>query len=84
MSLRHSYTVIAPFYDALLATAGLGVRAESLAQLPQEGNLDVLISGIGSGLDLPLLPACHRYVGLDLTVAMLRRAAGLQLLSRHQ
>lgn len=75
MSLRHSYTVIAPFYDALLATAGLGVRAESLAQLPQEGNLDVLISGIGSGLDLPLLPACHRYVGLDLTVAMLRRAA---------
>ena len=74
MSLRHSYTVIAPLYDALLATAGTGVRAASLGQLPQQGDLNVLISGIGSGLDLPYLPPCHRYVGLDLTAAMLRRA----------
>lgn len=74
MSLRHSYTVIAPFYDALLAKAGFGVRAASLAQLPREGNLDILISGIGSGLDLPHLPASHHYIGLDLTAAMLRRA----------
>lgn len=74
MSLRHSYTVIAPLYDALLATAGTGVRAASLGQLPQQGDLDILISGIGSGLDLPYLPPCHRYVGLDLTAAMLRRA----------
>lgn len=74
MSLRHSYTVIAPLYDALLATAGTGVRAASLGQLPQQGDLNILISGIGSGLDLPYLPPCHRYVGLDLTAAMLRRA----------
>lgn len=74
MSLRHSYTVIAPLYDALLATAGTGVRAASLGQLPQQGDLDILVSGIGSGLDLPYLPLCHRYVGLDLTAAMLSRA----------
>lgn len=53
MSLRHSYTVIAPLYDALLAGAGTGVRAASLAQLPQEGGLHILISGIGSGWICP-------------------------------
>jgi phosphatidylethanolamine/phosphatidyl-N-methylethanolamine N-methyltransferase len=74
MSLRHSYTVIAPLYDALLETAGTGVRAASLGQLPQQGDLSILISGIGSGLDLPYLPPCHRYTGLDLTAAMLSRA----------
>ncbi|SFN65548.1 Methyltransferase domain-containing protein [Nitrosospira briensis] len=73
MSLRHSYTVIAPLYDALLAGAGTGVRSTSLAQLPQQGDLHILISGIGSGLDLPYLAPCHRYTGLDLTRAMLNR-----------
>ncbi|SFN86854.1 class I SAM-dependent methyltransferase [Nitrosospira briensis] len=73
MSLRHSYTVIAPLYDALLAGAGTGVRSTSLAQLPQQGDLHILISGIGSGLDLPYLAPCHRYTGLDLTQAMLNR-----------
>ena len=34
----------------------------------------VLIAGVGTGLDLPLLPAQHHYVGLDLTSAMLTRA----------
>lgn len=73
MSLRRSYTFIAPLYDALLATAGTGLRAGSLAQLPQQGNLNILISGIGTGLDLPHLPPGHNYTGLDLTAAMLKR-----------
>src|SRR6185312_6869611 len=60
MSLRHSYTIIAPLYDALLATAATGVRAASLGQLPQRGGLNILINGIGTGLDL--------------TAAMLNRA----------
>lgn len=34
----------------------------------------MLVNGVGTGLDLPLLPAQHRYVGLDMTPAMLRRA----------
>jgi|SRR4051794_18352475 len=74
MSLRRSYTVIAPLYDALLATAGTGLRAASLEQLPKEGNQSILISGIGTGLDIPHLPAGHRYTALDITAAMLVRA----------
>ncbi len=74
MSLRHSYTVIAPLYDALLATAGTGLRAASLEQLPKEGHQNILISGIGTGLDIPHLPAGHVYTGLDITAAMLERA----------
>jgi ubiquinone/menaquinone biosynthesis C-methylase UbiE len=74
LSLRRSYTLIAPLYDAVLAGAGTGLRAASLAQLPSEGNLHILISGIGTGLDIPYLPVCHQYVGLDLTPAMLDRA----------
>jgi ubiquinone/menaquinone biosynthesis C-methylase UbiE len=34
----------------------------------------VLLTGVGTGLDLPLLPEQHSYTGLDLTHAMLRRA----------
>jgi phosphatidylethanolamine/phosphatidyl-N-methylethanolamine N-methyltransferase len=74
MSLRHSYTVIAPLYDALLATAATGVRAASLGQLPRKSGLHILINGIGSGLDLPHVPPGQIYTGLDLTAAMLNRA----------
>lgn len=74
MSLRHSYTLFAPLYDAMIAAASAGVRAQSLRQLPQQGDLNIFINGVGTGLDLPHLPLCHRYAGLDLTAAMLSRA----------
>jgi len=74
MSLRHTYTLIAPLYDLFIATASRSVRATNLQQLPQQGNLNILIDGIGTGLDLPHLPPCHLYSGLDLTAAMLKRA----------
>lgn len=73
MSLKHSYTLLAPFYDAMVEAASRPARRDSLAALPAEPSR-VLLAGIGTGLDLPLLPAQHRYVGLDLTRAMLRRA----------
>ena len=34
----------------------------------------MLLAGVGTGLDLPHLPAQHSYVGLDLNRAMLSRA----------
>lgn len=33
-----------------------------------------MLAGVGTGLDLPHLPPQHRYIGLDYTAAMLRRA----------
>ncbi|HEX5801454.1 MAG TPA: class I SAM-dependent methyltransferase [Azospira sp.] len=73
MTLRASYTLIAPFYDAAIERATRSARRASLAQLPSAPGR-VLVNGVGTGLDLPLLPPQHRYVGLDLTAAMLRRA----------
>ena len=73
-NLQLSYSLIAPFYDLAIARLLTAARRKSLAHLPQHGSLDVFINGIGTGLDLPLLPAAHRYVGLDLTGAMLKRA----------
>ena len=73
MSLKHSYTLIAPFYDAAIARATLAARQRSLSGLPTTPGR-VLLAGIGTGLDLPHLPPQHHYVGLDLNRAMLRRA----------
>ena len=72
MTLKTSYRLIAPFYDRAIDRATRAARRASLAQLPQNPGR-VLIDGIGTGLDLPLLPAQHHYVGLDLTAAMLAR-----------
>jgi phosphatidylethanolamine/phosphatidyl-N-methylethanolamine N-methyltransferase len=84
MSLRRSYALIAPFYDLVVKRPLESARVESLSRLPAEHPAKVLIDGIGTGLDLPLLPRVHRYVGLDLTRAMLDRARprarGLDLL----
>ena len=74
MSLKHSYTLVAPFYDAFLTAATRGARRRSLSALAGGSPRDVLLLGVGTGLDLPHLPPQHRYVGLDLTAAMLMRA----------
>jgi ubiquinone/menaquinone biosynthesis C-methylase UbiE len=73
LSLKHSYTLIAPFYDAAIDRATRAARKHSLTALPAAPG-SVLLAGVGTGLDLPHLPPQHHYVGLDLTEAMLRRA----------
>lgn len=73
LSLKHSYTLIAPFYDAFIARTTHGARRRSLHGLPG-APARVLLTGVGTGLDLPHLPGGLDYVGLDLTHAMLRRA----------
>jgi phosphatidylethanolamine/phosphatidyl-N-methylethanolamine N-methyltransferase len=73
LGLKHSYTLIAPFYDAAIARATQAARQRSLAALPRQASR-VLLAGVGTGLDLPHLPPQHHYVGLDLNQAMLRRA----------
>lgn len=73
MNLKHSYTLIAPFYDAAIDRATRAARKHSLSALPAAPGR-VLLAGVGTGLDLPHLPRQHHYVGVDLTEAMLRRA----------
>lgn len=74
LGLRRSYRFIAPIYDAVVARATRSARARSLACLASQPPLEVLMAGVGTGLDLPLAPPQHRYVGLDLTPAMLRQS----------
>ncbi len=73
LSLRRSYRLIAPFYDLAVDQATRGMRKHSLNGLPSTPGT-ILLAGVGTGLDLPYLPAHHRYVGLDLTDAMLKRS----------
>lgn len=73
MALHHSYRLIAPVYDAFIRRASAGVRAASLARLPAKAGARVLLDGVGTGLDASHLPPGNRYVGLDLTAAMLAR-----------
>jgi ubiquinone/menaquinone biosynthesis C-methylase UbiE len=79
MSLKHSYTLIAPFYDAIVSGPLDSCRIKSLSRLEQATNQaginqKILINGIGSGLDIPHLPDGAQYVGTDITPAMLNRA----------
>ncbi len=74
MTLRYTYTLFAPAYDALVAPFTARARRDSLLRLRVSPRAEVLLVGIGSGLDLPLLPQGPRYTGLDLTSAMLARA----------
>lgn len=74
MSLKTSYRLFAPFYDAMIARASAKARQRSLASLSAPSEQHVLLSGAGTGLDFPFLPAHHRYVALDLTAAMQARS----------
>jgi ubiquinone/menaquinone biosynthesis C-methylase UbiE len=72
--LRLSYSLIAPLYDLVIERPMREARRLSLRTLPTECCRHVLVSGVGTGLDLPLLPTPHRYTALDFNPAMLSRA----------
>lgn len=72
--LRFSYSLIAPLYDLVIERPMRQARKRSLAALPTEARCQVLVSGVGTGLDLPMLPGLHRYTALDFNAAMLARA----------
>lgn len=74
MSRTLAYRLAAPFYD--LAMVGLlrTARKESIASLELKPGEKLLISGIGTGLDLPYLPSGLDVVGGDLVPAMLAKA----------
>lgn len=73
-ALRFSYTLLAPIYDSIVAAPTEHWRKKSLPRLHEYQGKQVLINGIGSGLDIPHLPRGPIYTGTDLTPAMLKRA----------
>lgn len=73
-ALRMIYRLLAPFYDFIAGPAFSRARVASLQYLREAAPQDVLLNGIGTGLDLAYLPKTHRYAALDLTHAMLERA----------
>lgn len=72
--LRTSYSLIAPIYDLVIEGPMRAARKQSLRALPSDTSGNILLSGIGTGLDLPWLPALHHYTALDFNAAMLSRA----------
>ena len=74
MSLKHSYTLLAPLYDSMVARATASMRQKSLAQLGNVNGKKILLCGVGTGLDFEYLPQGAEYHGVDLTPAMLQRA----------
>jgi ubiquinone/menaquinone biosynthesis C-methylase UbiE len=82
--LRWSYSLIAPLYDLAISAPLRAARTHSLRSLSTDAAGRVLLNGIGTGLDLPLLPKLHHYTALDFNAAMLSRARtrGAELLSK--
>ena len=72
---RFIYALWSPFYD-LLINAGFIARARRKAfdLLALQSGERVCLVGVGTGVDLPLLPAGTTAVGVDLSKAMLARA----------
>lgn len=72
---RRIYRLWSPIYDGLFdrffAAPG---RRQALQVLDLRPGERVLLAGVGTGADLPLLPAGVRAIGLDLSPDMLARA----------
>ena len=71
MALKHSYTLLAPVYDRIVSGPIDDYRKRSISRITNTKNKNILINGIGSGLDIPYLPDDANYIGTDITAAML-------------
>jgi ubiquinone/menaquinone biosynthesis C-methylase UbiE len=81
---RIIYRLWAPVYDAALGRFFLRGRTRALHLLALRPGERVLIVGVGTGADMPLLPGGVHAVGIDLSAPMLARArARLPLVRAH-
>jgi len=71
---RYIYRLWAPFYDRAFTRLFAAGRRQAIAALAPQPGERLLLSGIGTGADLPLLAAGVQVVGVDLSPAMLARA----------
>ncbi|MBL4762384.1 MAG: class I SAM-dependent methyltransferase [Gammaproteobacteria bacterium] len=74
MGLRLSYTLLTPIYDLLVEPAFRNIRQQSFQDAGDLVTKDVLLVGIGTGLDIPHLPPAKSYTGIDITPSMLKKA----------
>lgn len=73
--VRRTYRWMAPLYDPLFRRFYQGLRADSIRALDLQPSETVVLVGVGTGLDIPLLPRGTNAIGIDMTPEMLRRAA---------
>lgn len=73
--LRRAYTLWAPAYDVIVAPLRRSRRRAVRLLDPKPGER-LLLVGCGTGADFELLPRDVNVTAVDLTPAMLRRAAG--------
>ena len=72
-----TYALWSPVYDRLIGLPPFRIaRAKAHERLALEEGERVLLVGVGTGVDLPLLPFGIDAVGVDLSPAMLDRARG--------
>ncbi len=64
----------APIYDKVMGPFAGKARRRAIELLKLQPGDAVLLSGVGTGLDLPQLPAGVKAVGIDLSPDMLRKA----------
>lgn len=66
---------MAPLYDPLFRRFYERLRSDSVRALNLQPSETVVLVGVGTGLDIPLLPEGTNALGIDMTPQMLRRAA---------
>lgn len=68
------YRTWASIYDSVMQPVYGAARRHAIELLNLQAGEKVLISGVGTGLDLPLIPPGVQVTGVDLTPAMLVKA----------
>lgn len=68
------YSLWAPVYDSMLNRFFMPGRKRAMSLLDVRAGERVLIVGVGTGMDLPLLPAGVDVTGIDLSLEMLAKA----------
>jgi len=71
---RFIYHLWAPVYDATVGRFFLPGRMRAIALLDPLPGERLLLVGVGTGADLPLLPQGVQAIGVDISLAMLDRA----------
>lgn len=69
------YHRLAPLYDRLFDATYARARQRTVERLAMQPGEQLLILGIGTGLDLPAIPADVNVTGIDISAEMLQQAA---------